>query len=94
MKYSIIQGGNGIREDQLAFLKPWGFSISGIITPTQFRAGTSDSDVPLEHSIWMTRKNGHSELRVLEGKNHLTIMEPEFIGGFRWLRGLLASQTF
>ena len=60
-----------------------------ISIPLQFWAGTADSNVPLEHSIWMTRKIRNSELRVLQGKNHLTIMERGFIGGFRWLRPII-----
>jgi pimeloyl-ACP methyl ester carboxylesterase len=56
MQYSIIQGSAGIREDRLSFLKPWGFSVSELAIPTQFWAGTADSDVPLEHSLWMARK--------------------------------------
>jgi pimeloyl-ACP methyl ester carboxylesterase len=91
MQYSIIQGSTGIREDRLSFLKPWGFSVSELAIPTQFWAGTADSDVPLEHSLWMARKIRNSELHVLEGKDHFTIMERGFLGGFRWLRGVLNS---
>jgi len=86
MQYSIKQGTNGYKEDRLSFLKPWGFSISEIVTPAQFWAGTFDSVVPLEHSVWMVRKIRNSELQVLEGKDHFTIMESGFVGGFRWLR--------
>ena len=88
MQYSIKQGTNGYKEDRLSFLKPWGFSISEIAIPAQFWAGTFDSVVPLEHSLWMVRKINDSELRVLEGKDHFTIMESGFVGGFRWLRGV------
>ena len=91
MHYSIMQGTSGYMEDRLSFLKPWGFSIAEIAIPTQFWAGTFDSEVPLEHSLWMTRKIRNSELQVLEGKDHFTIMESGFVGGFRWLREVFES---
>ena len=86
MQYSLNQSSLGLRDDHLAFLRPWGFSLAEISTPVQLWAGTKDVDVPPAHASFLSRMIPNSELHIVEGKNHFTILEPALKDGFKWLR--------
>lgn len=92
-QYSFIQGANGLRDDYLAFLKPWGFSLEEISSPVQLWAGTKDVDVPPAHADYLKRMIPNSELLMVEDKSHLTISEPAVESGFKWLRGFFHSHS-
>ncbi|MDO8645144.1 MAG: alpha/beta hydrolase [Candidatus Planktophila sp.] len=92
-QYSFIQGAHGLRDDRLAFLKPWGFSLEEISLPVQLWAGTKDVNVPPAHADYLKRKIPNSELLIVENKNHSTISEPAVESGFKWLRGLFDSHS-
>ena len=91
-QYSFIQGSIGLRDDNLAFLKPWGFSLEEISSPVQLWAGTKDVDVPPAHADYLKRMIPNSELVIVEDKSHRTISEPANEAGFKWLRGFFDSQ--
>ena len=91
-QYSSIQGPIGLRDDLLAFLKPWGFSLEEISSPVQLWAGTKDVNVPVAHADYLKREIPNSELLIVEDKNHSTISEPAVESGFKWLRGFFDSQ--
>ncbi len=91
--YSFIQGARGKKDDHLAFLKPWGFSLEEILTPVQLWVGTKDVNVPPAHADYLKRRIPNSELLTVEDKNHFTITEPAVEGGFKWLRGLFDSHS-
>ena len=93
MQYSFSQGSSGLRDDSLAFLKPWGFSMDEISMPVQLWVGSQDVNVPPSHSYFMNRMIPNSELLVVEGKNHFTISEPALADGFKWLRGNFTSHS-
>ena len=92
-QYSFIQGTRGWRDDHLAFLKPWGFSLGDISMPVQLWAGTKDVNVPQSHSHYLNGVIPNSELFIVEDKNHFTIMEPAVEDGFEWLRGFFYSHS-
>lgn len=90
-KYSFLHGTMGLRDDALAFLKPWGFSLCEISMPVQLWTGTEDVSVPQSHARYLHGLIPNSELRVIVGKNHSTINEPAVKEGFRWLREIFDS---
>lgn len=92
-QYSFIQGSIGLRDDHLAFLKPWGFSLEEISSPVQLWAGTKDVDVPPGHADYLRRMIPNSKLLVVEDKNHRTISDPAVEDGFKWLRGFFYSHS-
>ena len=92
-QYSSIQGPIGLRDDLLAFLKPWGFSLEEISSPVQLWAGTKDVNVPVAHADYLKREIPNSELLIVEDKNHSTISEPAVESGFKWLRGFFDSHS-
>lgn len=85
-QYSLQQGAEGILEDSLAFLKPWGFSLSSIESPVQIWAGDVDVIAPASHARWLHQNIEESELHILEGKDHNSVVEPSWEAGFKWLR--------
>ncbi len=92
-QYSFMQGVHGLRDDHLAFLKPWGFSLGDITMPVQLWAGTKDVHVPPAHADYLKREIPNSELLIVENKNHGTISEPAVESGFKWLRGFFHSHS-
>ncbi len=93
MQYSFMQGSIGMKDDRLAFLKPWGFSLGDISTPVQLWAGTKDVNVPPAHADYLKGMIPNSELLIVDNKNHGTISEPAVESGFKWLRGLFSSHS-
>ena len=93
MKYSPLNGILGGRDDHLAFLKPWGFSLGETTMPVQLWTGTEDVNVPQSHSHYLHGEIPNSELLIVEDKNHSTISEPAVEGGFKWLRGFFESHS-
>lgn len=92
-QYSFMLGAHGLRDDRLAFLKPWGFSLGDISMPVQLWAGTKDVNVPPAHADYLKRMIPNSELLIVENKNHGTISEPAVESGFKWLRGFFHSHS-
>jgi hypothetical protein len=93
MKYSFLHGSQGWKDDHLAFVKPWGFSLGESSMPVQLWTETEDKNVPQSHFRYLHGIIPNSELRVIVGKNHLTISELAVEEGFRWLREIFDSSS-
>ena len=86
IQYSLRQGPEGILEDSMAFLKPWGFSLADVNSAVQIWAGDSDVLAPIGHARWLHQKISESTLYILEGKDHNSVVEPAWESGFHWIR--------
>jgi pimeloyl-ACP methyl ester carboxylesterase len=66
-------GVDGWLDDDLAFAKPWGFSLAEISVPTMIWQGDADLMVPFAHGQWLASQlpaaSGHLE----EGEGHLSV---------------------
>jgi pimeloyl-ACP methyl ester carboxylesterase len=64
---------DGWLDDDLAFAKPWGFSLAEIEVPTMIWQGSADLMVPFAHGQWLASRlpaaSGHLE----DGEGHLSI---------------------
>lgn len=85
-QYSFMHGPNGLQEDYLALLQPWGFSLSELNTPVQIWSGTKDVSVPERHARWLNQNIDGSELMVVAGKDHDSLFESVCEFSFSWLR--------
>jgi len=47
---SVMNGPHGVLQDDLAFVRPWGFEVAGIAAPTSLWHGDADDLVPASHS--------------------------------------------
>ena len=66
-------GVNGWLDDDLAFVKPWGFALSEVSIPTMIWQGSADLMVPLAHGQWLSAQLPHASIHLEPGEGHLSI---------------------
>jgi pimeloyl-ACP methyl ester carboxylesterase len=81
----LVRGGVwGWVDDNLAFLKPWGFELSEITVPVEVRYGARDVLVPAAHGAWLGRHVPGAVVVVEEAEGHMG--DPDkVIERMRWL---------
>ena len=81
---SIGKGVWGWVDDDLAFIRPWGFDVSEIRVPTRVIYGTTDVLVPRGHGEWLAQNVPGAEVVIEDSHGH--IPDPESIlEMYRWL---------
>jgi pimeloyl-ACP methyl ester carboxylesterase len=58
-------------DDDLAFLRPWGFTVTEIRVPVTIRYGNRDVLVPAAHGAWLAGHVSGGEVVVDDGAGHL-----------------------
>jgi pimeloyl-ACP methyl ester carboxylesterase len=66
-------GSDGWLDDDLAFVKPWGFSLAEVAVPTLLWQGTADLMVPVGHGQWLAEWIPGVVAHVEDGEGHLSI---------------------
>jgi pimeloyl-ACP methyl ester carboxylesterase len=66
-------GVDGWLDDDLAFVKPWGFDLSEISIPTMIWQGSADLMVPFAHGQWLSSQLPHASVHLEAGEGHLSI---------------------
>jgi pimeloyl-ACP methyl ester carboxylesterase len=78
-------GVDGLADDDIAYVRPWGFDPGAAVVPTLLLHGERDRIVPSSHSVWLAERLAAAELRLGPGDGHISILgsaEP----ALRWLR--------
>jgi len=64
---------DGWLDDDLAFAKPWGFSLAEISVPTMIWQGSADLMVPFAHGQWLASQLPAATAHLEEGEGHLSV---------------------
>jgi pimeloyl-ACP methyl ester carboxylesterase len=68
----------GWYDDDLAFVRPWGFDLDGIRMPVDVWQGTLDAMVPAQHGPWLVEHLPTARPHLLDGEGHLSIVIGKF----------------
>ncbi len=78
MRAALSAGIAGWRDDDLAFVRDWGFSLDQIEVPVAVWHGDQDAMVPLAHGEWLARHIPGAQPHLLAGEGHLTLVSARF----------------
>jgi pimeloyl-ACP methyl ester carboxylesterase len=70
---AVSNGIAGWRDDDLAFVRPWGFDVAAITTPVAIWQGGEDRMVPMSHGAWLADHIPNAERHLLPSEGHLSI---------------------
>lgn len=71
---SLAVSFDGWIDDDLAFIKDWGFDLAKIKVPVKLWQGDQDLMVPYSHSQWLASKIPTSQLSSVQGHGHLSLI--------------------
>ncbi|HVQ87473.1 MAG TPA: alpha/beta fold hydrolase [Actinomycetes bacterium] len=85
LEESHRHGVDGWIDDDLVFVRPWGFSVADISIPSMIWFGTDDTLVPAAHGEWLARNvPGTAVVRMTGGHMELANRVEDLVG---WLAG-------
>jgi pimeloyl-ACP methyl ester carboxylesterase len=86
---ATADGPDGMIEDDLGTMAPWGFDPAQVRVPTLIMHGTADRMVPSSHAEWLAARCPNAELRLLPGEGHVSVLNssPDALA---WLRDRLS----
>lgn len=61
-------------DDDLAYVRPWGFDPASITAPVLLLHGERDGMVPASHSRWLASRIPGAELRVTPDDGHISVL--------------------
>jgi pimeloyl-ACP methyl ester carboxylesterase len=68
-------GPDGLIDDDVAFVSPWGFDVTRITAPVLLVHGGQDRIVPPAHADWLMRHSQRSELWFRPQDGHVSILD-------------------
>jgi pimeloyl-ACP methyl ester carboxylesterase len=88
-----VNGVGGWADDDLAFIRPWGFDVTTIAVPVLIQYGLTDVLVPPAHGEWLAANVPGAIVDVSDTGGHMgTDPEEEIAINVRWLRDGIAPE--
>jgi pimeloyl-ACP methyl ester carboxylesterase len=73
LKDALSNGVLGWLDDDLAFIRPWGFDLDSISVPVSIWQGRQDRFVPITHGEWLAEHVPGARSRLLENEGHISL---------------------
>jgi pimeloyl-ACP methyl ester carboxylesterase len=89
---ATANGLDGMVEDNLGTMAPWGFDLADIAVPTLIMHGTDDRMVPGSHGEWLAAHCPAAVLRLQRGVGHISVLDsaPDALA---WLRRVVTAES-
>jgi pimeloyl-ACP methyl ester carboxylesterase len=75
VRRALSTGTAGWVDDDLAFIKPWGFELAAIAVPVSVWQGAHDRMVPFAHGQWLAAAIPGARAHLYDGEGHLSLVE-------------------
>jgi pimeloyl-ACP methyl ester carboxylesterase len=72
-RQAVSLGVDGWLDDDLAFVRPWGFDLGEIAAPTYLWQGSEDLMVPFAHGQWLAAHVPGATVHLEQGEGHLSV---------------------
>jgi pimeloyl-ACP methyl ester carboxylesterase len=69
------EGLDGLIDDDVALVKPWGFDVSAITVPVLLVQGGEDRVIPATHADWLSQAIPSSELWLRPRDGHVSVLD-------------------
>jgi pimeloyl-ACP methyl ester carboxylesterase len=75
VRRALSNGIAGWFDDDLAFVKPWGFDLSQITVPTSIWQGAHDRMVPFGHGEWLAAHVPGARAHLSPDEGHVSLVQ-------------------
>jgi len=74
LRRAVSTGTDGWFDDDLAFVKPWGFELASIAVPVSIWQGAHDKMVPFAHGRWLAAHVPGARVHLDDDEGHLSLV--------------------